>query len=217
MKSEPLGPGGEVLLLAPVRGLVSEVGPLLSAIADYAPDAVGVGLSADELAGLVEYFVRSDGDPVVPLTSTETSEVRGLSRFGEVRVPNPAYVELLRWADGRGLPVAPLDPSDDRTARLFTEHIGYVELVRRTVRERAVSRKPPTPSTADEFALAWDREVAGGRGSRDFARARDRHLVRTARQLAEVRGRIAVVVDRERFDLVRALFAGAVPEGIGED
>ena len=159
----------------------------------------------------------SEADPIVPLTSIETSEVRGLSRFGEVRVPNPVFVELLRWGEERSIPIEALDPSDDRTASLFTEHIGYVELVRRTVKERSVSRKPPTPSTADEYALEWDREVAGGRGSRGFARARDRHLVRGAQRIGAGRSRVAVVVDRERFDLVRALLTGAEPDAIGED
>ena len=217
MKTERVRSSSDVLLLAPVRGLLAEVPPLLSQLEAFAPEAVGVGLSADELASLEQYFVRSDAEPVVPLTSNEVGEVRGLARFGEVRVPNPTYVELLRWADGGSLPVEPLDPSDDRTARLFTEHIGYVELVRRTVKERSVGRHPPTPSTPDEFALAWDREVAGGRGSRDFARARDRHLARRAQRLGQGKSRIAVVVDRERFDLVRALLAGEVAEAIAED
>lgn len=217
MKSETLRSTSDVLLLAPVRGLLAEVPALLGQLAAFAPDAVGAGLSAEELVSLQQYFVRSDAEPVVPLTTNEVNEVRGLSRFGEVRVPNPTYVELLRWADGRGMPVEPLDPSEDRTARLFTEHIGYVELVRRTVKERSVGRRPPTPSTPDEFALAWDREVAGGRGSRDFARARDRHLVRRAQRLGTGKGRIAVVVDRERFDVVRALFAGELAEPLAED
>jgi len=217
VKSERVGAAGGVLLLAPVRGLAAEVDPLLRQLESYGPEAIGVGLSADELAALGQYFVRSEADPVVPLTSTETSEVRGLSRFGEVRVPNPSYVELLRWATGRPVPVEPLDPSDDRTASLFTEHIGYVELVRRTVKERSVSRRPPTPTTPDDFALEWDREVAGGRGSRQFARARDRHLVHAARRLGAGRARVAIVVDRERFDQVRELLVGADPEPIGDD
>jgi hypothetical protein len=208
--------GTEVLLLAPVRGLAAEVDPLLRELEGFAPEVVGVGLSADELRALREYFVLADAEPLVPLTSTETSEVRGLARFGEVRVPNPTFVELLRWAGGRGVPVEALDPSDDHTASLFTQHIGYVELVRRTVKERAVSRKPPTASTPDEFALEWDRTVAGGRGSRDFARARDRQLVRGAQRIGAGRSRVAVVVDRERFDLVRSLLRGTVADSIGE-
>ncbi|MGI0070859.1 MAG: hypothetical protein ACRECT_02125 [Thermoplasmata archaeon] len=207
----------EVLLLAPVRGLREEAGRLVEDLAAYAPEAVGLGLSEDELKSLREYFVRSDAEPLVPLTSTESSEVRGLSRFGEVRVPNPSFVELLRWADAAGTTVAALDPSDDRAASLFTEHIGYVELVRRTVKERSVSRKPPTPSTPDEFALEWDREVAGGRGSRHLARARDEHLVRGVQRIGQGRSRVAVVVDRERFELVRGLLDGSVPSTIDDE
>ncbi len=217
MISERVRSVSDVLLLAPVRGLAAEVAPVLEALESYRPEAVGLGLSEDEMKALNEYFVKSEAEPIVPLTSTETSEVRGLSRFGEVRVPNPTFVELLRWAARRGVPVEPLDPSDDHTASLFTEHIGYVELVRRTVKERAVSRNPPAPSTPDEYALAWDREVAGGRGSREFARARDRHLVRGAQRIGAGRSRVAIVVDRERFDLVRDLLRGSVPDAVGLD
>ena len=207
MISARVAAGAEFLLLAPVRGLADEVPGVLAAIDQFRPDAVGLGLSADELKALTEYFVVGEADPIVPLTGNESSEVRGLARFGEVRVPNPTYVEILRWAHGSDLPIVALDPSEERTATLFTDHIGYVELVRRTVKERAVSRRPPTPPTADDFALEWDREVAGGRGSRRFAAARDKFLVRAARQLSAGRGRVALVVDRERFDQVREFLA----------
>ena len=194
-----------VLLLAPVRGLSSEVPRLVSEITAFSPARIGIGLSSGEMQSLETYFVTSEAEPIVPLTSNETSEVRGLVRFGEVRVPNPSFVEVLRWAHGRGVPVTALDPDDDHTASLFAQHIGYIELVRRTVRERRVSRSPPTPSSPDEFALAWDREVAAGRGSRNFAAARDLFLVRQVPNLAADQRRLAIVVDRERFDSVRGL------------
>jgi hypothetical protein len=204
--AERLRTPGDVLLIGAVRGLESESPPVLAALDDFAPGAVGLGLSAEETKGLRDYFVTSEAEPVVPLTVNEAGEVRGLVRFGVVRVPNPTFVDLLGWADQRALPVEPLDPGEDVSADLFSEHIGYVELVRRTVRERSAGRRPPTTSTADEFALAWDREVAGGRGSRAFARSRDEHLVQGAVRLSQERGRVAVVVDRERFPTVRELF-----------
>jgi hypothetical protein len=203
--AERLRAPGEVLLLGSVRGLESESPSVLAALDGFAPDVVGLGLSAEETQGLRDYFVTSEAEPVVPLTTNEVAEVRGLVRFGVVRVPNPTFVDLLGWADRRALPVEALDPGEDVSAELFSEHIGYVELVRRTVRERSVGRRPPTPSTPDEFALAWDRQVAGGRGSRAFARSRDQHLVRGALRLGQDRGRVAVVVDRERFPTVLEL------------
>jgi hypothetical protein len=211
VNSARLSAGTDVLLLAPVRGLSSEVAPVLRALEEFAPAAVGLGLSVEELRGLEEYFVRHDGEPVVPLTGPELNEVRGLVRFGEVRVPNPSFLEALRWGGGRGIPVSALDPSEEGSAELFAEHIGYVELVRRTVRERRAGRDPPATSTADAYAIEWERRIGRGRGSRALARARDEHLAASVAALGAGRGRVAVLVDRERFDGVRALLAPAPP------
>jgi len=201
----PNSPG--LLLLAPVRGLTSEVPKVLAELESFAPVQVGLGLSSGELQSLNDYFVTAEAEPIVPLTSNETSEVRGLVRFGEVRVPNPSIVEILRWTAFRGVPTVPLDPDDDHTAALFAKHIGYLELVRRTVRERHVSRSPPAPSSPDEYALQWDREVASGKGSRNFAAARDWFLARQVPTVAAAGRPLAIVVDRERFDSVRDLLA----------
>ncbi len=217
MISARIPPDGSVLLLAPVRGPTAEVAPTIAALAAHAPALVGLGLSGEEMRGLVDYFVLAEAEPIVPLSPNETSEVRGLCRFGEVRVPNPAFVEVLRWGRDRPVPVAALDPSDEEAAHLFAEHIGYVELVRRTVRERRVSRKPPAPSSADEFALEWDDTVARGRGSRALAGARDRHLVREFARVRPAGERTAVVVDRERFDAVRTLLTDGVPPVMGDE
>jgi hypothetical protein len=196
--------GAKVLLLGPVRGLASDARAVGEALEAFRPEAIGAGLAAEELLGLDEYFGDVPAEPVVPLAATELSEVRGLCRFGEVRVPNPAFLEALAWGRSRGVPVAPLDPGEDEAATMFTEHIGYVELVRRTVREHHLGRSPPTPSSADAFALEWDRSIGGGRGSRRFAAARDDHLVRGLRRLAEGHRRLALVLDRERYDSVRS-------------
>lgn len=203
---------GEVLLIAPVRGLASEAPATVRLVERHAPSAVGLGVSPEEVRGLVEYFVCAAAEPVVPLTTAERSEVRGLVRFGEVSVPNPSVLEVLRWTAASGIPAEGLDPGEDEAATLFAENIGYLELVRRTVRERNVSRNPPAPNSPDEFALRWDHHVARGRGSRRFAEARDLYLVRSAQRLAAAFGRVVIIVDRERFDNVRDRFAAPASE-----
>lgn len=199
---------GEVLLLGAVRGLVSETPPLLAALDRFGPSAVGVGVSREELAGLNEHFVGRPTEPLVPLSSLEVAEAHGLSRFGEVRVPHPAILAVLDWARSGGRAVEPLDPPDERFAELFTDHISYFELVRRTLRERRLSRAPLSADSAEAFAESWHRSLSDGRGSRQLNRARESALAEAARRLSLVHGRIAVVVDRERFDGVRAQFAG---------
>ena len=203
MISATIARGTSFLLLAPVRGLASDAREVAPALDAFRPQAVGAGVAAEELRGLVEYFVDAPAEPVVPLAPTEMSEVRGLCRFGEVRVPNPAFLEALLWGRRSGVGVTALDPDEEATASLFTEHIGYVELVRRTVREHRLGRTPPTPASADAYAVSWDRQVSGGAGSRRYAAARDEHLSREAGRLATGHARVAVIVDRERFDGVR--------------
>ena len=212
-------PGPTPLLLAgPVRGLVTEVPPLLASLEGYRPAAVGVGLSPEELAGLTEHFAGRAAEPLVPLTETETAEVRGLCRFGEVRIPNPSVVALLEWAEGAGVPVEGLDPSDEDYAGLFTEHVGYLELVGRTLRERRLTRTPPTAATADEFAVRWHGSVGDGRGSQALADARDRAFARSALALVSRAGRVALS-DRRRTPRTFARRVGGRlrPERTGED
>jgi len=173
----------------------------------FAPQVVGLGISSDELAGLTDHFVGRAAEPLVPLTASEAAEVKGLSKFGVIRVPNPACVEVLEWARGRGIPVEPLDPTDETYAAMFTEHISYFELLRRTLRERRLSKRPPAAATAEEYVTTWHRTVAGGEGSRSFDAARDDALAENARRLSTRWGRVALVVDRERYDSVLARLA----------
>lgn len=198
-----VGARPSVLLLGAVRGLLADAATIPPSLDRFAPEAVGVSVSEEELRSLEQYFGAVDGEPVVPLSVTELSELRGLVRYGEVSVPNPSVLEAIRWGRARGVAVRALDPSDDGAAMLFTEHIGYVELVRRTVRENRFGRTPPKSATADDYAIAWADGVGGGRGSRRYAGARNAHLAEAARALGEGRGRVAVVVDRERFTDVR--------------
>ncbi len=209
-RSLPLAGGARLLLLGSVRGLATEASAVTASLDSFAPESLGVSTSPEELRGFNDYFLGAPTEPFVPLTSTEVSEVRGLCRFGEVRVPNPSVLAALEWGRVRALPVAALDPGEEEAATLFTEHIGYLELVRRTVRERKLGREPPRPSSADAFALAWDRSANPGRGSRRLAQAREALVARAVERLAQGRGRVAALVDRERFDgIVERLGSGA--------
>lgn len=207
MIERTLHDGADLLVVGTVRGLVAEVPPLLERVGAFRPDLVGVGVSSEEARGLREHFIGTAAEPVVPLAGSELAEIRALSRFGEIRVPNPSFVELFRWGADAGFPVEPVDPPDDSYAALFTDHIGYLELVRRTLRERRLSREPPSARTADELAVSWAARMTPGGGSRRFVEAREAAVVESVRRLASGRSRVAVVVDRERFDPLLAAFA----------
>ncbi len=199
-----VGPNKDCLLIGAVRGLAREAPPLLAKLTEFSPTSVGLGISPDELAGLLAHFVERPAEPLVSLTKSETAEVRGLVRFGEVRVPNPSMIAVLAWGLSRGTTVEGLDPDDATYADLFSGNISYFELVRRTLRERRLTQEPPKSKSPDEFAQDWHRSMSPGRGSRAFDRARDAEFLSGARALATTAGRIALVVDRERYDGVLA-------------
>jgi hypothetical protein len=196
--------GARYLVLAPVRGLLSELPDLLARLDAFAPDAVAVGLSPDEAASLREHFVGRSSEPLVPLAPSEVAEVRALAKFGDVSVPNPAYPAVLAWGEARQVPVEAADPTDDNYALMFTDNISYTELVRRTLRERKLTRSPPQAQSADEFAVAWGARLSKSGGSARLALARDAVLARGARALGARHSRVAVVVERERFTNVVA-------------
>jgi hypothetical protein len=205
--------GAEYLVLGAVRGLAADAARIGPALDGFRPVLVALALSEDEYRGIREYFVVPAVEPIVSLTGNEVAEIRGLARYGEVRVPNPTWAATIAWGLERGVPVEPVDPSDETYATMFTDHIGYPELVRRTLRERSLTRRPPTPPTPDEFALEWSARISSKGGSARLAAARDAAAVGAVRRFATRGGRIAVIVDRERFDGVVGLLQRSAGTG----
>jgi len=189
-----------VLLIGSVRGLADEVAPLDAQLDAFDPEAVAVSLSPEEADTLAQYFVGTPTEPVVPLSGSEASHAVGLARLAEVRVPAPALLGAVEWATRNGRPVLGVDPPEDTYAEMFAAHIGYLELVRRTLRERRLVKRPPEATTADEYALAWDGTMQPGAGSERLARARDDYAATQVRGLGKEHATVALVVDRERFE-----------------
>ena len=205
--------GGDLLMAGPVRGIAAEVAPLLGRLEEFGPKALAVGISFDELTGLNDHFVGRPSEPLVPLTTNEAAEVKGLTQFGEVRVPNPSVVAALEWAAARSIPVEAVDPSDETYATLFTKNISYLELVRRTLRERKLAKRGVAAANADDFAAAWHSELTPGNGSRRFGAAREEAVCLATEALLGRFGRVALLIDRERFDSVAARMRGGPSAG----
>jgi hypothetical protein len=195
-----------VLLIGSVRGLAGEVTPILEQLEAFEPGAVAVSLSPEEAETLAQYFVGTPTEPLVPLSPSEASHAVGLARIAEVQVPAPALLGAVDWATRGGRPVEGVDPPEDTYAEMFAAHIGYFELVRRTLRERQLVKRPPDVETPDEYALAWDRTMQPGAGSEQLARARDEFAADRVRVLGRTYPKVALVVDRERFDSFRRAF-----------
>lgn len=195
-----------VLLIGSVRGLADEVGPIRDELDAFDPEAVAVTLSPEETSTLAEYFAGTPTEPLVPLSASEASHAVGLARIAEVQVPAPALLGAVEWAAGRDRPLVGVDPPEDSYAEMFAAHIGYFELVRRTLRERQLVKRPPDVETPDEYAIAWDQSMRPGTGSTRLARARDDFAISRVKALGRQHATVALVADRERYASFRQAF-----------
>lgn len=210
-RSERL-PGVGFLVVLP--GLESEGEAVRAELERSDPSTVGLVASPEELAGYAEYFVGQAGEPLVPLSGAEEAELRGLARFGEVAAPSPALLSALEWAGARGRPTLALDWSDAEYDESFAADVSYLELVRRTRRERALVRHPPSAEGPEAFIDRWDRTLRGHRGSARLAQRREQAAASRIRSASAATPRLVVVVERERaVGILAALEAGAVVTG----
>lgn len=191
-----------------------------AALESFGPGRVALGLSPEEVQALRDHFSDPYVEPWVPLAASEVAYARGLTRYGRARVPSPAFLSSLRWGSEHGVPVEGIELPDDDYSAQFVEHIGYVDLLRRTLAERSLTDNLPEADDAEAFALAWDSRSQPGRGSRRLGEARASHAASRLEELctspvpprtgpergASLKSRFAVVVDVERFSpLLKAL------------
>ncbi|HEV2317213.1 MAG TPA: hypothetical protein VGV89_06530 [Thermoplasmata archaeon] len=209
IRARPDGVRG-VEIVGVVRGIAREAVELSRVLEETSPEVVALALSTEEAQSLTEHFVQRPTEPFVPLLGSETVEIRELSRYGEVRVPHPAFLEALEWAKRRNRRIVPVDPSEERYAEMFAEEIGYFELVRRTLREKRLLRSPPKAPDADGFILDWDRILNRGGGSRRLQRRREAAVAEALRSLAPRARGISCVIDRERVPALLAALEAPV-------
>jgi hypothetical protein len=201
-----------IVLIGVVRGLGRESDEVPTVLEEREPAAVALTLSEEETDALRTHFLNARVEPIVPLSRSESAHATGLARIEAVQVPTPAFLAALEWGALRNRPVRGVDPTEEAYAEMFAEHIGYFELVRRTLRERALVKRPPVTASAEAYAVAWERAMTPGRGSARLARARDAVAAEKVRSLRRRYGSVAALVDRERFDSFRAALESPGPE-----
>lgn len=194
----PVPGAPSVVLFGVVRGLLSEARALPAALDTLQPAVVGLGVSVEEARGLTDHFVGHSTEPLVPLLGSEAVEIRELGRFGEVRVPNPSFLAALEWAAARGVRAEAVDPAEEQYAEMFGSTVGYLELVRRTLRERRLRESPPRVDDPDQFVLQWDASLNRGRESQRLEARREQLVARELGRIALQGAPVAVVLDRER-------------------
>ena len=190
-------------ILPVVKGLVSEGDAVLKAYDEVAPDVIALSISREELVGLRQ---REDYDKYEP-SDLEIIYQAFLERFGEVRLPPPAYVTALELSEQKNIPIIPLDMSDEAYTEAYCEHVSTGDMIRESFFARRATGKQYDLSSPCAFAISWDKRVNKAKGFRELELAREMHIATALRNLARNYRNILAVVECERADGVSALLS----------
>jgi hypothetical protein len=199
MRTIELGPS-TITVLPVVKGLVSEAETVSKAFSDVRPDAIGVSISREELDGLRN---REDYDRYEP-SDLEIIYQAFLERFGEVRLPPPAWVRALEISEKESRAIVPLDMNDQVYTEAYCSKVSTTDMIRESFFARRATGKKFDLSGPAAFAVSWDRSVNRASGFRELEEAREKHMADALRNLCRRYRSILAVVECERSDGVLA-------------
>ncbi len=191
--------GGEVVLVSTVQGLVSERDRVVEVLAKEDPAAVAFGLSPESVAELLRYRPEPDFDPFEELPDHDYIYSVKLAEYGDIDLPAPDLMGALAWARENERRFFGVDLTEEAYEDLFTRTVSTFGLLRYGRIQRNLAKRPPKAPDARAFAIAWDSRIRKVRGLRLVEAARERHMAsQVARVVAEVAGRVVLIVDAPR-------------------
>lgn len=192
---ERVGRGDSNIILLPViKGLVSEIQEVRTAIRETTPKALGISVSKEELKTLGIL----GGKDAIPSSEHEKAYVKGLQRFGEVRKPPPCYTEGLAQAKRLRIPCVALDMDESLFTEAYCNFVSVVDVMKQTKDSRTILEKEFKAETPGEFILEFDAYVNRHRGFGRLEREREKHIALRLSKMAGRWPRILALVDAER-------------------
>ncbi|MBI0584829.1 MAG: hypothetical protein ISF22_11480 [Methanomassiliicoccus sp.] len=193
--------GSSITVLAVVKGLTSEADAVERAYGEVRPDAIAVSISREELTGLRN---REDYDRYEP-SDLEIIYQAFLERFGEVRLPPPAFVRALEISERDGAAILPLDMNDEVYTEAYCQSVSTSDMIRESLFARRATGRHYDLTDPIAFARSWDAKVNRASGFRELEEAREKHMAEALRNLGRRYHNILAVVECERSDGVVAI------------
>lgn len=132
--------------------------------------------------------------------------LKHLAKHGPVQTPPPDLYLAFRHATEMGLPIEAIDMGDEAHTDTYTKHVGMLEVMRSNRIQKRLIVSPPDAGGAEEFAVAWDRELNDTKGLRRLQALREEWMTNRLRQLPSRTGPHLALVPLPRLDgIVRRL------------
>lgn len=196
-----------IAVLPVVKGLASEAEAVSEAFSETSPDVIAVSISREELDALRK---REDYDLYEP-SDLEIIYQAFLERWGEVRIPPPAFVRALDIAEREDRTIVPLDMNDQVYTEAYCDKVSTTDMIRESLLAKRATGKRYDLSSAAAFAVSWDRRVNFS-GFRELEDARERHMAAALSNMSRRYRSILAVIEVERCDgIIAQLESGSGP------
>jgi hypothetical protein len=193
-------------LFSTVKGLTSEVTRFLDIYHKVVPDVLALPISSSELKALRRYRGES-----VEMTTPERIYAKNLSRFGEVKIPHPVYVDCVERARDDVIPVCPLDLDDVAFSECYARFITGMEMVSASVREKILNGREFKSTDPFEFAIEWDRAINSSKGYRKLEDCREAYMSEAIVKLLRKHHVLLAVIEHERSHGIIRRIASMTP------
>jgi len=181
-----------------INGLTSEEGNVKKAYNNIKPDVVAMQMSEAELEGLKKITEGEEFDYF--MTNYEQIYAKKLADFGEVKIPPPCYESAMKLCLRDEIPVEPIDMDDLYYADVFVENVSTRDLIRHSLRVKKLRKKKFRAETAEEFVLAWDKEINKLKGFQNLETAREAYMARELIRLSKKYNRILCIMELQRSE-----------------
>lgn len=188
--------GDVILLFSTVKGLKSEGDRLKEAVLDLDFEIGALPISGGELEGL-QRFIEEDLDMDVSPSKPERIYAKNLSRFGDVSLPPPSYIALLKICMDDGKVVEPLDMDEEHYSMAYCEHVSGTQWILQSLREKRIKKKTFKSDDAREFVKEWDEEINKLRGYSELEEHRERVMAKNLERIVKG-GDILGIIEVER-------------------
>jgi chemotaxis response regulator CheB len=183
-------------ILPVVKGLASEADEVTKAFEELRPEVIALSISREEMAGLRN---REDYDKYEP-SDLEIIYQAFLETFGEVRLPPPAYVRALDISEKNGVPIIPLDMSDEVYTEAYCENVSTGDMIKESFFARRATGKKFDLSSPQAFAVSWDKRVNKAKGFQALEKAREKHIANALSNLSKKYKIALALIEVERAD-----------------
>lgn len=191
--------GATVYLIGVVKGLVSEAERIEKSISNIDFEVGGLPISKEELSALEEMIDNKIEDIDYELSIPERAYARNLSRFGEVEIPPPSYMALLKICRKRGIDVEGLDMDDEHYTMAYCDNVSGVNWIMQSFREKRLLKKEINADTPVDLALKWDKTINKLSGYRKLEELREDVITKNIMRLSK-RGKLLSVLEVERLE-----------------